>query len=142
MASSTPTGTLGLLDLPAEIVVFLPEFLHNIEDCMNLSSTCRTLRICMNGASSRTILHLMDLALRHCGQSMTRIRELHALRFSRRLKLETKLEFIKYCLPDFRLSWFTSSSGPSELEGLGVIQEGSEIAEKWKPKIREWKSPR
>ncbi|KAG4217658.1 hypothetical protein PC116_g33862, partial [Phytophthora cactorum] len=131
MASTTPGTPLGLLDLPTDILVMLPDFLHNIEDYINLSSTCRSLRKCMDNASPRTILrlahassrvffrpdplflicatarelgnwaresedneaelvagmprgldHLMDMALRHCGLTMARIRELHALRFA------------------------------------------------------------
>ncbi|KAI0119836.1 hypothetical protein F4814DRAFT_413510 [Daldinia grandis] len=346
--TTTPsTPSLGLLDLPTDILVMLPEFLHNIEDYVNLSSTCRALRKCTNAASPNAILrlahasgrvffrpdplflicatarelgswarksdeneaelvagmprgidHLMDLALRHCGLTMARIRELHALRFSvinpvsdlidkcvgaqwyatpnfwnggvddaytidvdvnemvfnlaiygelfgsdfepffdsetgfssrRRLKANTRFEFIKYCLPDARIACFETVSdlerrvgsydprrdiiyhpeGPYErrgerasrsyfnhtigliwlmksslwrphwvkarkaagagpefadkigdlgiatcswrqlmlenvmqcqgLEGLGMIQEGTEIAERWAPKIREWK---
>ncbi|KAF3068938.1 hypothetical protein GL218_08075 [Daldinia childiae] len=346
MASTIPSTSLGLLDLPTDILVMLPEFLHNIEDYVNLSSTCRTLRICTNAASPNVILHLahassrvffrpdpfflicatarelgnwarkcdenetelaagmprgadhlMDLALRHCGLTIARIRELHALRFSvinpvsdlvdkcigeqwyatpnfwnggvddaytinadvnetvfnlaiygelfgpdfepffgsetgssprRRLKVDTRIEYIKYCLPDNMIEWFehvddlerrvgsydprrditNQPGGPYEqgnkesrsnfnhtigliwlmnstrwrphwikareaagagpefadnirgsniatsswrqlmlenvmqcqgLEGLGMIQEGTEIAERWKPKIREWR---
>ncbi|KAI1645777.1 uncharacterized protein F4817DRAFT_342250 [Daldinia loculata] len=347
MASTTPSTSLGLLDLPTDILVMLPEFLHNIEDYVNLSSTCRTLRKCTNAASPNVILHLahassrvffrpdpfflicatarelgtwarksdeneaelaagmprgadhlMDLALRHCGLTMARIRELHALRFSvinpvsdlidkcigdqwyatpnfwyggvddaytiyvdvnetffnlaiygelfgpdfdpffdsetdfsfrRRLKVDTRFEYIKYCLPDvwvacfetvsdlerrvgsydprrdiiyhpegpyarrgmeesrsyfnhtIGLIWLMKSTrwrphwikarkaagaGPEfadnigdlgiatsswrqlmlenvmqcqGLEGLGMIREGTEIAERWKPKIREWR---
>lgn len=190
--------------------------MHNIEDYMNVSSTCRTLRKCMDTATPKTILRLaaaqtnvffrpsplflvaatarelgnwarlcdenenelatkveagidalMGLALEHCGLTMTRIRQLYRMRFStlnpvesiidqcvgqqwysnpnfwdggvddaytidaepsetifhliiygelfapdldtvldqnmqkRRLNLVTRLEFIKYCLPDF-----------------------------------------
>ncbi|KAI1478224.1 hypothetical protein F4774DRAFT_386262 [Daldinia eschscholtzii] len=131
MASTTPGTPLGLLDLPTDILVMLPDFLHNIEDYVNLSSTCRSLRKCMHNASPRTILrlahassrvffrpdplflicatarelgnwaresedneaelvagmprgldHLMDMALRHCGLTVARIRELHALHFA------------------------------------------------------------
>ncbi|KAI0426767.1 hypothetical protein F5Y09DRAFT_50767 [Xylaria sp. FL1042] len=206
----------GLLSLPQDIMFLLPEYLHNIEDLMNLSSTCARLRDCMATATPNVILRLaaaqtkvffrpsphflvtatarelgnwarksdaneqelalkleegvdglLELALDHCGLTMDRIRELHLLRFSlinpvtdiidqcvgkqwygtpnfwnggvddaytisaepsdtlfhlamygelfapdfepilnkdskaRRLRVETRLEFIKYCLPDF-----------------------------------------
>lgn len=194
----------------------LPDYIHNIEDYNNLSSTCRNLRDYMATASPKTILRLaaaqrnvffrpnplfllmatarelgnwagecdaneqkfaescqggneglLELALQHCGLRMERIRELHQARFSiinpvidiidkcvgsqwystdrfwdggvsdactidseptntffhlaiygelfspdlatilendnqsRRLKVDTRLEFVKYCLPDF-----------------------------------------
>lgn len=119
-----------LLSLPKDILVLLPDFLHNIEDYTNLGSTCRGLRDCMSSASSGTILRLavaqtkiffrpsphflvaatarelghwaresdaneaelaealrhgtdglLDLAVEHCGLTMPRIRELHQMRF-------------------------------------------------------------
>ncbi|KAI0966585.1 hypothetical protein F4678DRAFT_292231 [Xylaria arbuscula] len=206
----------GLLSLPQDILVLLPEYLHNIEDLMNTASTCTRLRDCMATATPNIVLRLaaaqtkiffrpsphflatatarelgnwarqsdaneqelalklengieglLELALDHCGITMERIRELHLLRFSlvnpvadiidqcvgkqwyttpgfwnggvddaytisaepsetlfhlamygelfapdfnpildqdssvRRLSIETRLEFIKYCLPDF-----------------------------------------
>ena len=109
----------------------LPDYIHNIEDYTNFSSTCKALRDCMGTASPRTILHLaaaqsttffrpsphflatatarelghwarkstdneaelalrledgvdglFDLALKHCGLTMDRIRKLHLQRFS------------------------------------------------------------
>ncbi|RYP50146.1 hypothetical protein DL768_004263 [Monosporascus sp. mg162] len=48
----------GLLSLPRDVIVLLPNFLHNIEDYTNLSSTCRTLRQCMSAATPNTILRL------------------------------------------------------------------------------------
>ncbi|KAI1345377.1 hypothetical protein F5Y01DRAFT_309105 [Xylaria sp. FL0043] len=205
----------GLLSLPQDILFMLPEYLHNIEDFMNLSSTCTRLRDCMATATPNVILRLaaaqtriffrpsphfvvtatarelgnwarksdanekelalkleegvdglLELALDHCGLTMERIRDLHLLRFSlinpvadiidqcvgkqwfatpnfwdggvddaytiraepsdtlfhlaiygelfapdfepilnkdsnvRRLRVETRLEFIKYCVPD------------------------------------------
>ena len=205
-----------LLSLPRDILILLPNYLHNIEDYTNVSSTCRELRHCMEAATPNTILRLaaaqsttffrpsphflvavtarqlgdwarqsasneaelalkvengidalLDLALSHCGLTTQRIRELHALRFStlnpvtdiidkcvgaqwyatpdfwnggvsdaytvssephetlfhlaiygelfgpdfapflnrdvdvRRLSVDTRLEFLKYCLPDF-----------------------------------------
>jgi hypothetical protein len=113
----------------------LPEFLHNIEDYTNLSSTCRILRVTMATAMPKQILRLaaaqsniffrpdplflvaatarelgnwarldwdnewklimgleggapccceklLKLALKHCGLTLERIRELHLLRFS------------------------------------------------------------
>ncbi|KAI5364603.1 hypothetical protein Slin15195_G041410 [Septoria linicola] len=47
-----------LLSLPKDILVMLPEYVHNIEDYTNISSTCRTLRECMATATSNTILRL------------------------------------------------------------------------------------
>lgn len=206
----------SLLSLPRDILILLPDYLHTIEDYVNIASTCRTLRDCMDAASPRTILRLaaaqtkvffrpsphflvaatarelgdwarqsdanedelarrvengmdglLDLALEHCGLTMQRIRELHLMRFSimnpvtdiidqcvgkqwyaapdfwnggrsdaytisaepyetlfhlatygelfgpgfetilnqdattRRLRVDTRLEYIKYCLPDF-----------------------------------------
>ena len=121
----------SLLALPKDILVMLPDFLHNIEDYKDLSSTCRTLRGCMEAATPSQILRLaaaqestffrpapfllvaatsrelghwarrsdanelelatkleggmpalMGLALEHCGLTMQRIRELHLMRFS------------------------------------------------------------
>ncbi|PSK42173.1 hypothetical protein B9Z65_4087 [Elsinoe australis] len=48
----------SLAYLPREILITLPDFIHNIEDFTNLSSTCRTLRDCLTTASPRTILRL------------------------------------------------------------------------------------
>ncbi|KAI1357900.1 hypothetical protein F5Y08DRAFT_323082 [Xylaria arbuscula] len=124
-------GSASLLDLPRDILFMLPEYLHNIEDFMNLASTCTQLRECMSTTRSNTILRLaaaqsrvffrpsplflatatarelgnwarqsdaneqelalrleegvdglLDLALDHCGLTMERIRKLHRLRFS------------------------------------------------------------
>lgn len=206
----------SLQSLPRDILILLPEYIHNIEDYTNISSTCRNLKSCMAAATPKTILRLaaahrkiffrpsplfplmatakelgnwarisdaneeefanacqssneglLELALQHCGLAMERIRELHLSRFSiinpvvdiidkcvgaqwyandnfwsggvsdaytihgeptdtffhlaiygelfspdleaileqdkqsRRLKVDTRLEFIKYCLPDF-----------------------------------------
>ncbi|KAK7753357.1 hypothetical protein SLS62_004647 [Diatrype stigma] len=225
-------GTSKLLSLPRDILVLLPSFLHNIEDFVNVSSTCRTLRECMGTATPHTILHLaaaqsrvffrpsphflvaatarelgnwarqsdaneaelvyrlrdgvdglLDLALTtaRCGLATARIRELHGLRFSiinpttdlidkcvgeqwyqtpnfwgggvddaytidsdppeaffhlaiygelfapdldallrqdhgaRRLKVDTRLEYVKYCIPD----WATHA-GTEDLYGRPV----------------------
>ncbi|KAI5460973.1 hypothetical protein BGZ63DRAFT_388106 [Mariannaea sp. PMI_226] len=207
------------ISLPTEVVLLLIECLHNIEDYVNLSSTCRTMRLALGSATPNTILRLaaaqsriffrpspeflvaatarelgnwarlsdaneatlvtscqagvegvLDLALQQCGLTLPYIRKLHAMRFSifnpvtdiidrcvgqqwystpdfwdggvddaytiradpsstlfhlaiygelfgpdlakyiegheswsshRSLKVETRLEFIKYCLPDF-----------------------------------------
>ncbi len=209
-------AALTLLDVPVDILSALPDYLANIEDYTNLSSTCRHLKQCMEHATPSAILHLaaaqsntffrpsphflvcatgsqlgkwarqsilneailqtrlekgidglMELVLEHCGLTLQRIRELHLMRFSiinpvtniidqcvgqqwyaaedfwnggrsdaytidsdppvtlfhlaiygelfgpdfetvlnrdtttRRLSLETRLEYIKYCLPDF-----------------------------------------
>ncbi|KAI0478264.1 hypothetical protein F4859DRAFT_479175 [Xylaria cf. heliscus] len=214
--SSPRMSTTGLLDLPQDILILLPEYLHNIEDLMNTASTCRTLRYCMATATPKVILRLavsqtrvffrpsphflvtatarelgnwarestaneeqlavkmqegvdglLELALDHCGLTMERIRQLYSLRFSlinpmediidkcvgrqwsqtpnfwnggvddaytisadasetvfhlamygelfapdfdpvlnqdlstRRISVDTRLEFIKYCVPDF-----------------------------------------
>lgn len=204
------------LSLPRDVLILLPDYIHNIEDYMNLSSTCTALRDCMRTASPQNILRLaavqsstffrpsphflvtatarelghwarqsqanedelatrleegidglLALALQHCGLTMDRIRQLHLQRFSiinpvtdvidkcvgaqwyalpnfwdggagdaytiasdppatlfhlalygelfgpdfeayldpagqsvRRLSVETRLEFVKYCIPD------------------------------------------
>ncbi|KAL7620912.1 hypothetical protein AAE478_008222 [Parahypoxylon ruwenzoriense] len=217
---TTITNALSLLDLPHDILVMLPEFLHDIEDYMNLSSTSRALRASLAGASPNAILrlaaassrvffrpsphflvcatarelghwarasdaneaelatglprgidHLLDLAARHCGLTMRRIRELYELRSTvvvpvsnivdrcigdqwmatpdfwdggvddaytiysdssetffhlaiygelfgpefdaflggapvKKLKVDTRLEYVKYCVPDFATECF------------------------------------
>jgi hypothetical protein len=52
--SSAPS----LQSLPPDILAMLPEFLHNIEDYTNLSSTCRIMRVTMATATPRQILRL------------------------------------------------------------------------------------
>jgi hypothetical protein len=215
--SSTKMGsTTGLLSLPNELLILLPNYLHDIEDYANLSCTCIALRYAMNAATPRQLLKLaadasrtffrpsphflvtatarelgqwarksaaneielatkledgldglLELAIQHCGLTMQRIRELYEMRFSlinpisdiidrcvgtqwyttenfwnggvsdaytidanpsasffhlaiygelfgpefetylqqnthtRQLKVETRLEFVKYCIPDF-----------------------------------------
>jgi hypothetical protein len=47
-----------LVGLPKDILITLPEYLHDIEDYKNLSSTCETLRACCSVASPSTILRL------------------------------------------------------------------------------------
>lgn len=49
---------MALLDLPVELLLLIPNFLHNIEDFTNLSSTCRTLRGTLESTSSNAILSL------------------------------------------------------------------------------------
>jgi hypothetical protein len=120
-----------LLSLPRDILILLPDYIHNIEDYTNFSSTCTTLRDCMGTASSSNILRLaaaqsttffrpsphflvtatarelgdwaresaanetelatrledgidglFDLSLKHCGLTLERIRQLHLQRFS------------------------------------------------------------
>jgi hypothetical protein len=120
-----------LLSLPKDILILLPDYVKTIEDYMNVSSTCKTLRACMDTASPNTILRLaaaqsstffrpsphflvtatarelghwarksqanedelatrleegidglLDLVLEHCGLTMERIREMHLQRFS------------------------------------------------------------
>ncbi|KAF2225435.1 hypothetical protein BDZ85DRAFT_257492 [Elsinoe ampelina] len=208
-----------LTDLPIELILSLPRYLHNIEDFTSLSSTNRKLHSLLPSTSPNTILQLcaaqsttffrpsphfllaalapqlgswarlspaneallaetcqsgiealLPLCLSHCGLTLPRIRELHALRFStinpitniidqcvgaqwsstadfwdggvddayticadadetffhlaiyggvfggdfgvflspeakdeRRLSVATRLEFIKYCMPDFAM---------------------------------------
>lgn len=48
----------NILSLPRDILTLLPKHLHNIEDYMNLSSTCRLMRDCMSAATPNTILRL------------------------------------------------------------------------------------
>ena len=206
----------SLMSLPRDILILMPNFLHNIDDYTSVSSTCKELHECMKAASQNTILRLvavqsttyfrpsphflvaatakelgnwarrsdaneseltskletgidalLGLAVEHCGLTMKRIRELHLMRFSiinpvtniidqcvgqqwygtpdfwnggvsdaytvdsephetlfhlaiygelfgpdfeaflnrdsmvRKLSVETRLEYIKYCLPDF-----------------------------------------
>ncbi|KAI0142990.1 hypothetical protein GGR57DRAFT_484617 [Xylariaceae sp. FL1272] len=50
--------TAPLLSLPIEILITLPSFVYTLEDFMNLSSTCRTLRHAMAAASPHDILQL------------------------------------------------------------------------------------
>ncbi|KAI0112349.1 hypothetical protein F4776DRAFT_641007 [Hypoxylon sp. NC0597] len=232
--NDTATGS-GLLRLPIDILFMLPDYLHNIEDYMNVSSTCRALKSCMETAHPHTILclawestrsffrpsphflvcaiarnlgnwarksdeneaelvadmprgihHLMDLALRkkEFGLTMQAIRELYELRFSvinpvsdiidkcvgkqwlqtpdfwnggvddaytiyaeadetlfhlaiygelfgpdyepfldnslssrRRLRVETRLEFVKYCIPDFATECYESARGIRRPDG-------------------------
>jgi hypothetical protein len=124
-------STSSLLDLPEDILVLLPAYLHNIEDYTNLSSTCRSLHrvlslahpniilrlaaaqsrvffrpspIFLATATARQLGHwarlsssnesllaiacqsgpegLLNLALQHAGLTLPDIRRLHALRFS------------------------------------------------------------
>jgi hypothetical protein len=51
-------ASASLLDLPVDILITLPQYLANIEDYMNTSSTCRTLRECMAKATPNTILQM------------------------------------------------------------------------------------
>ncbi|WPH02510.1 Hypothetical protein R9X50_00537500 [Acrodontium crateriforme] len=214
-------SAINLLSLPVDILILLPEYLHNIEDYMNLASSCRILRRCLDSTQPGTILNLavaqskiffrpsphfllvgvardlgnwarksksnettlstsmllgvdglLSLAQKHCGLSMERIRQLYRLRFeiinpvtnvidqcvgkqwhsqpnfwnggaddaytisadasetffhlaiygelfapdiesflngdeaSRRLSVDTRLEFVKYCIPDCATSEF------------------------------------
>jgi hypothetical protein len=48
----------SLLDIPHDIIVTLPDYLHDIEDYKNLSSTCRTLRVYLAATSPKTLLRL------------------------------------------------------------------------------------
>ncbi|KAI1408252.1 hypothetical protein F5Y13DRAFT_172929 [Hypoxylon sp. FL1857] len=57
-STTNSTAALGLLGLPREILIMLPDYLHNIEDYMNVASTCRTLREAMSTAHPHTILCL------------------------------------------------------------------------------------
>jgi hypothetical protein len=53
---------LFLLDIPKDILIALPDFLHDIEDYKNLISTCQTLRACLSRTPSNTILRLAAAA--------------------------------------------------------------------------------
>ncbi|KAI1084986.1 hypothetical protein F5B20DRAFT_567731 [Whalleya microplaca] len=50
--------SLVLLSLPRDILIQLPNYLHTIEDLMNVSSTCRSLYSCMGAATPNVILRL------------------------------------------------------------------------------------
>ncbi|SMQ56057.1 unnamed protein product [Zymoseptoria tritici ST99CH_3D1] len=216
-----------ILNLPEDILVLLPNYLDNIEDYTNFSSTCRDPRRVLSNPHPNTILHLaaaqsrmffrpspiflatatarelghwarlspaneallatacrngaeglLDLALQHVGLTLPRIRQLHALRFSvinpvvdlidkcvgdqwyatpdfwdggasdaytidsepghtffplamygelfgpdietllnrdsskRRLSVDTRLEFVKYCIPEPYTGMITSTTSP------------------------------
>jgi hypothetical protein len=51
-----------LLDIPQDILIRLPDFLHDIEDYKNLTSTCRALRVCLSTTTPNTILRLAAAA--------------------------------------------------------------------------------
>ncbi|KAM0692576.1 hypothetical protein Q7P36_007130 [Cladosporium allicinum] len=140
------SSALCLQSLPPDILAMLPEFLYNIEDYTNLSSTCRIMRVTMATATPKQILRLaaaqsnvffrpdplflvaatarelgnwarsswdnewefidglegvggfekiLDLALKHCGLTLERIRELHLLRFS---LINPAIEIIDKCV--------------------------------------------
>lgn len=56
---SSPTlSMMRIVHLPTELLLLLPQFLHNIEDYTNLSSTCRQFRSVCSRTSGRTILRL------------------------------------------------------------------------------------
>ncbi|KAI1140930.1 hypothetical protein F5Y05DRAFT_292418 [Hypoxylon sp. FL0543] len=54
----TGAAAPGLLGLPVDILVLLPEYLHDIEDYMNVALTCRRFRKLMDTALPHTILCL------------------------------------------------------------------------------------
>lgn len=59
------TRPLNLLDLPEDIILMLPNYLHNIEDFTNLTSSCRTLRVYLVlTVSPKTVLRLASAASR------------------------------------------------------------------------------
>ncbi|KAI5867484.1 hypothetical protein GGS23DRAFT_548567 [Durotheca rogersii] len=131
LTATTPIGPPSLLVLPHDILLSLPSYLGDIEDLVNLSSTCRALHACVerilpntllrlavrsralfqpwpyllvcatarelgswarasdaneaelaSGLYRRGIHHLLGLALRHCGLTLARIRRLHRLRYT------------------------------------------------------------
>lgn len=49
---------MDLLQLPIELLLTLPQYLHNIEDFTNLSSTSRVFRKVCSDASPNTLLRL------------------------------------------------------------------------------------
>lgn len=61
MAQSGPAHLLGL---PRETIISLADYVHDIEDFVNFSSTCRTLRVCLFAASTNTILRLATISSR------------------------------------------------------------------------------
>jgi hypothetical protein len=61
MASSR---NLTIQSLPGDILIMLPEYLHNIEDYMNLSSTCRELRNNMSNSKPNILLRLATASSR------------------------------------------------------------------------------
>ncbi|CAJ2511896.1 Uu.00g075210.m01.CDS01 [Anthostomella pinea] len=235
-------AALGLQSVPVDVLVSLPDYLHNIEDYTNLSSTCRTLRECMAAATPNHILRLaaaqskifcrpspdfliaatarelgnwaresdtneqelalrmeegvdalLDLALEHCGLTMQCIRELHLLRFScvgkqwyalpdfwnggaddaytiasdppttffhlatygelfgpdfeaildqtdaRRLGVDTRLEYIKYCVPDFATTCPTRDEVEPRrrIKNTGPYATPNESGPRWRP---HWKA--
>jgi hypothetical protein len=48
----------SLLSLPRDILILLPDYIHNIEDYTNVSSTCTVLKDCMGAASPSNTLRL------------------------------------------------------------------------------------
>ncbi|KAI1463603.1 uncharacterized protein F4812DRAFT_235202 [Daldinia caldariorum] len=114
MTSTTPDNPVGLLDLPADILVMRPDFLHNIEDYLNLSATCGALRKCLD-APSRTVLRLARV-----------------LRSRPRAPAGRRLPFLQEASAGERGALHCQG-----LEGLGMMMNGNEIAERFKPRIRE-----
>jgi hypothetical protein len=49
---------MDILNLPNEIIAMLPEYIHNIEDFMNISSTCSTLRTILSKTRPNQILRM------------------------------------------------------------------------------------
>ncbi|KAK7427630.1 hypothetical protein QQZ08_005905 [Neonectria magnoliae] len=143
----------SLTSLPPEILVSLPEYLHNIEDYTSLSSSCRTLSSALASALPNTILRLaaaqsrevfgpspyflvaatarqlgdwarlsssnegalmaacrsgldglLSLALEHCGITLPRIRELYEMRFS---ILNPVTDIIDQCVGD---QWYKAAN--------------------------------
>jgi hypothetical protein len=58
------TSPTCLLDLPTELLLLIPNYLHDIEDHKNLSSTCRKFRDCCATTSPLVILRLCVAAIR------------------------------------------------------------------------------
>ncbi|KAF2836517.1 hypothetical protein M501DRAFT_1040566 [Patellaria atrata CBS 101060] len=58
------TSNISLLSLPKDILIALPEYLHDIEDFKNISSTCRALRSLFSKTHPSTIFHLAVAASR------------------------------------------------------------------------------
>ena len=52
------TKQASLLTLPQELLLLIPDYLHDLEDHMSLSSTCRLLRNCLESTSPHIILRL------------------------------------------------------------------------------------
>lgn len=58
IGESHPGSRIELLDLPIDLLILLPQFLHSIEDFTNASLSCQALRGPFLQASPSTVLRL------------------------------------------------------------------------------------